>query len=456
MKRQRNHDSDSNNVSFDDVMKFLRHNDDLSCDQLTLLTQEIQPLYANKFNLLSQTFPTELWQKIFVMVPIQDDSPYAFLLRTPKEETKFSFWLACRTVSKAWCSSISKIDFSPRHMTTLMGNWGMNISRLLSIFKFSQLTFERGACVDDITLLKNCTQLRFRADAGPPPPNAEMGSKLTQLTHLHFNKDFFPEKSLLCLTNLQDLAILECAQITTVSTLTNLISLWITNSPITQESTKMLTKLEYLTCDDPNFFRSGNGRRQPPGGDSDWIYDGSWLNGTRQGEGMCTWQHDPIYGTARYFGEWDNDEPHGKGKLDFWNYDDSDWHPAYEGDFFHGNRTGKGKREYFIGDTYEGDWVNGVRHGHGTYKFTAAGIVYDGEWQDGVIQGVGRCVYANGDAYDGEWFESERAGAGVYSCTNGRKIDGDFPMTPAVEATLQDAVLEPYDTEDDELPSDDV
>jgi hypothetical protein len=73
----------------------------------------------------------------------------------------------------------------------------------------------------------------------------------------------------------------------------------------------------------------------------------------------------------------------------------------YEGSWIQGVRQGHGIREYLNGERYEGDFVAGARHGHGRYSFTN-GDVYAGEWVDDRRTGHGTYFYSNGDIFVGE------------------------------------------------------
>lgn len=41
----------------------------------------------------------------------------------------------------------------------------------------------------------------------------------------------------------------------------------------------------------------------------------------------------------------------------------------YEGDFLHGEMTGKGVRQWEDGTVYRGDFVSGEKHGHGEIQY---------------------------------------------------------------------------------------
>ena len=41
----------------------------------------------------------------------------------------------------------------------------------------------------------------------------------------------------------------------------------------------------------------------------------------------------------------------------------------YEGEFFEGNKHGKGKYHYIKGELYIGNWYKNVKHGQGQYFY---------------------------------------------------------------------------------------
>merc|ERR1712159_372124 len=65
---------------------------------------------------------------------------------------------------------------------------------------------------------------------------------------------------------------------------------------------------------------------------------------------------------STYEGEWENNVPHGDGKLMLPNGDE------YEGQFHYGKRHGVGKYTWVGGNSYEGFWKNDVHQG-GPGKF---------------------------------------------------------------------------------------
>ena len=83
------------------------------------------------------------------------------------------------------------------------------------------------------------------------------------------------------------------------------------------------------------------------------------------------------YPTGIYEGQVnDLDKPHGAGKY-IWNNGD-----IYEGSWQDGVRYGEGIKKYSNGDEYQGDWQDDKKHGIGKYIWNN-GDIYQGGWRDG-------------------------------------------------------------------------
>lgn len=114
------------------------------------------------------------------------------------------------------------------------------------------------------------------------------------------------------------------------------------------------------------------------------------------GNGKC------VFGKCKYFGELVNGKRHGKGRMEFENY-----------------------------DSYEGEWVDGKMEGKGVYLFwdmekDEYTEQYDGGFKNNVREGVGKMTYANLDIYIGEWKNDQRSGNGVLICSDGRFFHGQW------------------------------
>ena len=73
---------------------------------------------------------------------------------------------------------------------------------------------------------------------------------------------------------------------------------------------------------------------------------------------------------------------------------------------------------------YEGQWWNGQRYGKGRLIW-ADGTVYEGDFM-GRRSGKGTLISPQGDKYTGDWKDSEMHGEGVYKWANGKRYEGKF------------------------------
>lgn len=86
----------------------------------------------------------------------------------------------------------------------------------------------------------------------------------------------------------------------------------------------------------------------------------------------------------------------------------------YEGEWYMGKRTGRGKMMYADGDVYEGEWVDDKRAGLGVLTLSS-GDHYEGHWHNDKKEGPGRFFYlATRKMYEGEWAD-DVAKCGVFS-----------------------------------------
>lgn len=151
---------------------------------------------------------------------------------------------------------------------------------------------------------------------------------------------------------------------------------------------------------------------------------------------------------CRYEGEVLAGRPHGWGKY-FVRQNgkaNGDWVLEYEGSWIQGIREGEGTKIYPNGEEYHGDFVAGLRHGHGRYKFTS-GDCYSGEWVDDQRTGHGTYFYSNGDVHVGNWMRDRKEGRGtLFMMERQRKYVAEYiadhPKCGAV-LNIEDADLEP-------------
>ena len=116
----------------------------------------------------------------------------------------------------------------------------------------------------------------------------------------------------------------------------------------------------------------------------DEIYEGEFLNGKRDGEGILNYTSESEYYGNSYKGQFLNDKYHGQGTY---TYKLGDY---YEGNFRMGMFDGFGIFYYKSGDdngdVYEGYWQSGREHGPGVYTF-ANGVTMEDDWVDGDVEG---------------------------------------------------------------------
>ena len=68
-------------------------------------------------------------------------------------------------------------------------------------------------------------------------------------------------------------------------------------------------------------------------GSNDYIYEGMWKDGQKNGKGKVTWRPGEVY----------------------------------EGNFENGKRNGYGEKKYIDGSKYKGEWKNNKKNGLGTF-----------------------------------------------------------------------------------------
>lgn len=158
--------------------------------------------------------------------------------------------------------------------------------------------------------------------------------------------------------------------------------------------------------------------------DKQECYEGPFVNGERNGMGICT----RLDGEGKFLGEFLNESYHqgtqvtkdytyngffseclfhGKGTLAHSNG------TLYEGEFDTGLFHGTGKLTTFERDTYEGGFHHGKKQGHGTLSYIAGGK-YVGDWKQDKKDGVGCETYKRTCyEYEGEYVNGKRHGTGT-------------------------------------------
>ena len=102
-------------------------------------------------------------------------------------------------------------------------------------------------------------------------------------------------------------------------------------------------------------------------------------------------------------------ESNGIGKE----YTGTDNKLVYEGEYFHGERKGKGKEYSYNTLYFEGEYLNGKRHGKGKEYYSNGNLIYEGEYLNGERNGKGK-------EYD--WFNGKLIFEGEY--LNGKEWFG--------------------------------
>jgi len=436
MKRQRvnDHQEAKQSITFEDVLYFLQNDQNLTCDQLRMISRESDRslmLQTMKTDLIVQNFSIDLLVEIFSRVPpTVARSPWD-VLRMKKDPR---FWFECRTVSKSWCSAISKMDFSI--FLTNPPAAHLSLPRMLRLFKFSRIFLREKI---DFSLLTNLRELDFCM----APISHEL-PKLTQLKSLT-TSDAISNDILLKMTSIECLNLCSTHRpIKTISSLTNLTLLQVENPRFLQQSDLLVPNLKTVESNDPTFFKQGKGiwryttpktSTPNPNYYGQLRYYGDWLDGKRHGQGTCYYYPNPdrtwIVGGV-YDGDWVDDKREGRGVIRYFEYGTTRFDGSYyDGEMKYDTFCGKGTRVYANKESYQGDWKRqgswklGIKRGHGVYKFEN-GTVYDGQWDDDCMEGEGRCVYWNGDVYQGNWRGGKRHGDGVYQFASGKKIEGKW------------------------------
>ena len=130
-----------------------------------------------------------------------------------------------------------------------------------------------------------------------------------------------------------------------------------------------------------------------PNGD---VYDGCFVNGSIQGQGMMRYQDG-----STYVGQWWSDKRHGRG-LFTW----PGGAASYDGEWFKGDQQGEGILRYEDGSKYYGAFKSNVKDGRGIFKYPD-GSSYHGEWRDDLKHGQGSFVWANNQRFTGSFDRGE-------------------------------------------------
>jgi len=168
------------------------------------------------------------------------------------------------------------------------------------------------------------------------------------------------------------------------------------------------------------------------------LFEGTWVNGVRQGRGKYTFLNKYKDGSAYYEGDYVDNQKQGKGVFV---YPDGG---VYEGDFVAGLYEGYGTYTYPPSgpkDVYVGEWKAGKKEGKGRYLF-ASGALITGTWSDNAVT-EGTLTSADGSyVYEGAFTLGQPSGEGFYVVHNGVSVSGDTGVTLPEEGSEDPAVFE--------------
>ena len=180
------------------------------------------------------------------------------------------------------------------------------------------------------------------------------------------------------------------------------------------------------------------GRAQQFDRDGLILYDGSFVDGKYDGEGVLYKNGQKVYaGTfadGKYDGEgrvYDNDAIVYEGSFADGLYDGTgslyeNSQLVYEGEFSQGLRSGTGKAYRNGRVVYEGDFAQDTYNGEGA-EYRMEALRYKGGFKDGLFDGSGTEYYSDGSVrYRGEFAEGKYFGSGLLSLKDGTTIRGDF------------------------------
>lgn len=142
------------------------------------------------------------------------------------------------------------------------------------------------------------------------------------------------------------------------------------------------------------------------------VYDGHWVDGSREGEGVET-----TPAGDRYEGTWSNNQESGKGKKTWANGD------VYEGQWEAGKMQGEGTLTTAKGERYTGGFANNLKHGKGVMT-TAAGEKFDGTWKGGKRSGEFKVTLKDGSVVTGNWSDDRAPTTASVDLPDGQKYTG--------------------------------
>ncbi len=137
---------------------------------------------------------------------------------------------------------------------------------------------------------------------------------------------------------------------------------------------------------------------------------------------------------SSYTGPTQNGQPHGRGVLRFSSSNENK-RERYEGEFVNGQRDGQGVMTWTTGEMYKGNWASNQMKGRGHMR-EVNGSVYEGEFDNSMRNGQGVTTAADGNVTKGSYQNDELNGQGEITQTNGSVQRGRFENGHFVQGRL--------------------
>ncbi len=149
------------------------------------------------------------------------------------------------------------------------------------------------------------------------------------------------------------------------------------------------------------------------------VFRGAWEYGEIRGAGSGAMPSED--GSGKYVGDWYNGQRQGKGTMV------SSEGDSYTGEWYQDLMHGKGEFTACNGDQYEGTFIRGEMEGIGTMRWAESGDKYTGHWSGGVMHGDGNFTSGvDGSIYRGLFVHGEKVGHGVIELAGGTSYSGLF------------------------------
>lgn len=145
------------------------------------------------------------------------------------------------------------------------------------------------------------------------------------------------------------------------------------------------------------------------------CFEGEWRENMAHGKGRYRRPNG-----VEYNGDWLADLQHGIG-VEI----DPTSGTRYEGSFLHGKKQGQGVATFSNGHRYTGEFQDNMMHGKGEYTWSD-GRVYVGAFSRNKMEGEGRFKWPTGMEYFGAFVNDRKEGFGTLSWPDGSKYVGNF------------------------------